>query len=99
MPDGPSTRSGGATASVPPPMDTWKAQYGGLEASDIKRLKDLEQENRTLKWLYADMALANTALKDVIAKKLCGLLRDGRSCPTWSHRAAFRFSGPARPPD
>jgi hypothetical protein len=66
-------------------MDTWKAQYGGLEASDIKRLKDLEHENRTL--------------KDVIAKKLCGLLRDGRSCPTWSHRAAFRFSGPARLPD
>ncbi len=50
--------------------DKWKAKYGGLEASDIKRLKDLEQENSQLKRLYADMALENAALKDVIAKKL-----------------------------
>ena len=48
----------------------WKAKYGGVEASDIKRLKDLEQENSKLKRLYADMALENAALKDVIAKKL-----------------------------
>ena len=48
----------------------WKAQYGGLEASDIQRLKELEQENSKLKRLYADMALENAALKDVIAKKL-----------------------------
>jgi putative transposase len=48
----------------------WKAKYGGLEASDIKRLKDLEQENGKLKRLYAEMALENAALKDVIAKKL-----------------------------
>ena len=46
----------------------WKAKYGGLEASDIQRLKELEQENCTLKRLYADMALENAALKDVIAK-------------------------------
>ena len=48
----------------------WKAKYGGLEASDVKRLKDLEQENRKLKRLYADMALENAALKDLIKKKL-----------------------------
>lgn len=48
----------------------WKAKYGGLEASDIQRLKELEQENNKLKRLYADMALENAALKDVIAKKL-----------------------------
>ena len=48
----------------------WQATYGGLEASDIKRLKELEQENSKLKRLYADMALENVALKDVIAKKL-----------------------------
>jgi putative transposase len=47
----------------------WKAKYGGLEASDIKRLKELEQENSKLKRLYADMALENATLKDVIAKK------------------------------
>ena len=71
MPVDPSTRFGGATASVPPrTTNKWKAKYGGLEASDIKRLKELEHENSTLKRLYADMALENTALKDVIAKKL-----------------------------
>ena len=48
----------------------WQATYGGLEASDINRLKELEQENSKLKRLYADMALENVALKDVIAKKL-----------------------------
>lgn len=48
----------------------WKAKYGGWEASDIKRLKELEHENSKLKRLYADMALENAALKDGIAKKL-----------------------------
>ncbi len=48
----------------------WKAKYGGLEASDIKRLKELELENSKLKRLYADMALENAALKDLIEKKL-----------------------------
>jgi putative transposase len=41
-----------------------------LEASDIKRLKELEHENSKLKRLYADMALENAALKNVLAKKL-----------------------------
>ena len=48
----------------------WKAQYGGLEASDIKRLKELEHENSKLKRRYADMALENAALKDGLAKTL-----------------------------
>ena len=48
----------------------WKANYGGLEASDVKRLKDLEHENSRLKRMYADLSLENLALKDVIAKKL-----------------------------
>ena len=38
--------------------------------SDIRRLKKLEDENRRLKQMYADLSLENTALKDVIAKKL-----------------------------
>jgi putative transposase len=41
-----------------------------LEALDIKRLKELEHENSKLKRLYADMALENAVLKDVLAKKL-----------------------------
>lgn len=48
----------------------WKQKYGGMEVSDVRRLKDLEQENGRLKRMYADLALENTALKDVIAKKL-----------------------------
>ena len=48
----------------------WKARYGGMEASDIKRLKDMAQENRRLKQMYADLSLENRALKDVIEKKL-----------------------------
>ena len=48
----------------------WKVKYGGLEASDVKRLKDLEHENNRLKHMYADLSLENQALKDVIAKKL-----------------------------
>jgi len=48
----------------------WKAKYGGMEVSDIKRLKELEDENRRLKQMYADLSLENRVLKDVIEKKL-----------------------------
>ena len=47
----------------------WKSKYGGMEVSDIRRLKELEDENRRLKQMYAELSLENTALKDVIAKK------------------------------
>ena len=48
----------------------WKSKYGGLEANELKRLKDIEAENSKLKRMYADLALENTALKDLIEKKL-----------------------------
>lgn len=48
----------------------WKSKYGGMQASDIKRLRELEEENRQLKQISADLLLENRALKDVIAKKL-----------------------------
>jgi putative transposase len=48
----------------------WKAKYGGMEASDIKRLKELEDENRKLKQMYAELSLEHKVLKDVIEKKL-----------------------------
>ena len=48
----------------------WKAKYGGMEASDLARLKALEAENRQLKKMFADVSLQNMALKDVIEKKL-----------------------------
>jgi putative transposase len=48
----------------------WKAKYGGMEASSLKRLKELEEENRKLKQMYADLSLELTVLKDIIEKKL-----------------------------
>ena len=48
----------------------WKIKYGGMDAHDLKRLKDLEAENAKLKRMYTDLALLNEALKDVIEKKL-----------------------------
>lgn len=48
----------------------WKAKYGGLEASDVNRLKELEHENSRLKRMYAELSLENQGLKDVLAKKL-----------------------------
>lgn len=48
----------------------WKSKYGGMNASDLKRMKELEQELSQLKRMYADIALENRALKDLIEKKL-----------------------------
>lgn len=55
----------------------WKSKYGGLEASDLKRLKELESENSQLKRMYAELSLENTALKDLIEKKHWGHRSDG----------------------
>ena len=48
----------------------WKSKYGGMSASDLKRMKEMEGELSQLKRMYADMALENRALKDLIEKKL-----------------------------
>ena len=47
----------------------WKAKYGGMEASEAKRLKALEDENAKLKRMLADAMLDNVALKDLLGKK------------------------------
>jgi putative transposase len=49
---------------------TWKKKYGGLEVSEVRRLRELEAENAKLKRMYADVSLENQALKDLISKKL-----------------------------
>jgi putative transposase len=48
----------------------WKAQYGGMDVSALKRLKELEEENRRLKQMYAELSLEHKALKDIVEKKL-----------------------------
>jgi len=48
----------------------WKSKYGGMSASELKRLREIEEENAKLKRMYAELALENTALKDLIEKKL-----------------------------
>ncbi|MER3478878.1 MAG: hypothetical protein C4287_23470, partial [Leptolyngbya sp. ERB_1_2] len=56
----------------------WKSKYGGLEASDRKRMRELEDENNRLKKMYADLALENRTIKDLLGKlwrRRCG---DGR---------------------
>ena len=48
----------------------WKKKYGGMEASDLKRLKELEEENAKLKRMYAELALDHQMAKEIIEKKL-----------------------------
>ena len=47
----------------------WRAKFGGMEVSDAKKLRALEDENRRLKQLVADQALDNVVLKDLLKKK------------------------------
>lgn len=48
----------------------WKAKYSGMSVSDLKRLKELEEENWRLKHMYANLSLEHAVLKDIIEKKL-----------------------------
>jgi len=48
----------------------WRSKYGGATVSDVKRLRELEAENTKLKRMYADLALENAAIKDVLNRKL-----------------------------
>jgi putative transposase len=48
----------------------WKSKYAGATVADLKRMKELEAENAKLKRMYADLALENGAIKDVLSRKL-----------------------------
>lgn len=48
----------------------WKSKYGGTSVSELKRLQELEAENAKLKRMYAELALKNTAIQDVLSRKL-----------------------------
>jgi putative transposase len=47
----------------------WRAKYGGMQVSEVKRLKELEDENRRLKKMYAELSLQNEVIKEALAKK------------------------------
>jgi len=51
-----------------PTLYNWKSKYGGLDVSEVKRLRALEDENRRLKKLLAEQVLDNAALKDLVGK-------------------------------
>ena len=48
----------------------WKAKYSGMDVSALKRLRELEEENRRLKQMYAELSLDHKVLKDIVEKKL-----------------------------
>ncbi len=48
----------------------WKSKYAGMSANELKRVKELEAENARLKRMYAELALENAAIKDVLSRKL-----------------------------
>ncbi len=48
----------------------WRQRYGGMEASEVKKMKELEEENSRLKKMYANLSLVHEALKDAVSKKL-----------------------------
>lgn len=48
----------------------WKAKYGGMDSSDVKKMKELEAENAQLKRMYANLSLVHEAFKDAVSKKL-----------------------------
>ena len=56
----------------------WKAKYGGMEANEVKHMKDLEEENNRLKRIVANLALENDAIKSVLEKKYGGLATNGK---------------------
>ena len=47
----------------------WKSKYGGMEVSDVKRLKELEEEHSKLKRMFAELAMDHQAMKELFAKK------------------------------
>ncbi|MBK9196501.1 MAG: transposase [Flavobacteriales bacterium] len=58
----------------------WKAKYGGLDASQLKQMKELQEENGRLKRMYAELSMMHDALKQVVEKEVGRLTRSAKSC-------------------
>jgi putative transposase len=48
----------------------WRSKYGGMDVSELRRMRELEEENRRLKQMYAELSLDHAVLKDIVEKKL-----------------------------
>ena len=59
-------------------LSKWKAKYGGLDVSDVQKLKTLEEEHSRLKRMYADLAMDNQLLRDLFSKKGWALPPNGK---------------------
>lgn len=73
----------------------WKAKYGGLEVSETRRLKSLEDENRRLKHLVADLTLDNQALKGLLNRKEPSPRPEGRPWAGCGKRTGWASGGRA----
>ena len=63
-------RAGSTLIGAPAAYFNWRLKYGGVTVNELKRMKELEAENAKLKRMYADLALENAAIKDVLSRKL-----------------------------
>ena len=61
------TRKHGVSSAT---IYNWRAKFGGMTESELKKLRQLEQENRRLKHMYSELSIDHAILKDVISKKL-----------------------------
>ena len=73
----------------------WRKKYGGLMPSEMKRLKQLEEENQQLKKLVADLSLDKEMLQDVIRRKICSLSGSARRSMKFAGFGRSAFAGPA----
>src|SRR5258708_5931366 len=72
----------------------WRRKYAGVSVADVKRLRELEAENAKLKRMYADLALENAAIKDVLSRKLYRRSRSDRCSRCSSRSTSCRCSAP-----
>ena len=75
----------------------YKSKYGGMELSDAKKLKALEEENNRLKKMVADLMLDNTMLKDITSKKCWRLMKGGALSLTFAINTRWASVGRVQP--
>lgn len=73
-----------------PTYYNWKSKYGGLGVAELRRIKELEADHAKLKRRYADLAMENHALRELIGKKLRGRWSGPRRSTGWSRNRGCR---------